>query len=124
MKEKAETGQQSNVVYSIPCKMCSGRYFGETIQRLWIRAGQHRKNVENAKQKPKKSFVSRPRYSEQNKNLYKNIKVLVAKIVIRTAIQHQGIDIYFHPLKHKDGIDVISAPDISKNVCVISATLR
>ena len=57
MKEKVDKGQQSNVVYSIPCKMCSGKHFGEMSQKLCIRCGQHRKDVENANKMPGKTAL-------------------------------------------------------------------
>lgn len=57
MKQKVDTGQQSNVVYSIPCKMCLGRYLGETSQKLCIRCGQHQNDVKNAKKKQRKSAL-------------------------------------------------------------------
>lgn len=57
MKHKLETGQNSNVVYSIRCIQCGCSYIGETSRCLCERCSQHAKDVENKNKKPKKTAL-------------------------------------------------------------------
>ena len=57
MKHKLDTGQNSNVVYSIPCKNCGRIYIGETSRTLCERCSQHEKDVENQQKKPRKTAL-------------------------------------------------------------------
>jgi hypothetical protein len=57
MKHKLETGQNSFVVYKIPCKECRRVYIGETTRKLYERCSQHETDVKNVDKKPKKSAL-------------------------------------------------------------------
>lgn len=59
MKDKLENGQQSNVVYSIPCSQCGKSYIGETSRCLYERCNQHEKDVANKVKKPNKTALVR-----------------------------------------------------------------
>lgn len=57
MKDKLETGQNSNVVYSVRCKQCGYSYIGETSRCLSERCTQHAKDVANRSKNPKKTAL-------------------------------------------------------------------
>lgn len=57
IKDKLETEQNSNVVYSIPCLQCGRSYIGETSRTLCERCEQHKKDVQNKEKKPKKTAL-------------------------------------------------------------------
>lgn len=59
MKDKLENGQQSNIVYSIPCLQCGRSYIGETSRCLCERCDQHEKDVANIAKKPNKTALVR-----------------------------------------------------------------
>lgn len=59
MKDKLDDGQQSNVVYSIPCSTCGLSYIGETSRCLCERKVQHEKDVVNVTKKPNKTALVR-----------------------------------------------------------------
>lgn len=96
MKEKVETGLQSNVVYSIPCKMYQGRYIGKTSQKFCIRCGQHKKDVENANKKPRKSALvahvvkARHEFDFEKASIMKKVR---AKGLLKI---HEANQIIFH----------------------------
>lgn len=59
MKDKLDNGQQSNVVYAIPCIQCGRLYVGETSRCLCERCEQHEKDVANKSKKPNKTALVR-----------------------------------------------------------------
>ena len=44
-KDKTPLGQNSGVVYSIPCSACPANYVGETCQKLEVRLSQHKSDI-------------------------------------------------------------------------------
>lgn len=59
MKDKLQNGQQSNVVYAIPCIQCGRSYIGETSRCLYERCNQHEKDVANIAKKSNKTALVR-----------------------------------------------------------------
>ncbi len=57
MKDPVPVPENSNVVYSIPCKNCGLVYIGETSRKLCERCSQHTKDVENVQKKPTKTAL-------------------------------------------------------------------
>jgi hypothetical protein len=46
-KDKCDTTEQGEVVYSIPCKSCQCAYIGETGRQFKVRLEEHKKDVES-----------------------------------------------------------------------------
>lgn len=76
MKDKLENGQQSNVVYAIPCIQCSKTYIGETSRCLCERCEQHKKDVENKVKNPNKTALVRHVSKMDHQFDFGNTKIL------------------------------------------------
>ncbi|XP_037048105.1 uncharacterized protein LOC119082641 [Bradysia coprophila] len=76
MKDKLEIGQNSNVVYSIRCKICGKSYIGETSRRLCERCSQHAKDVENKAKKPTKTALVAHVVNTKHEFDFSNAKIL------------------------------------------------
>lgn len=47
LKERVDTQDRSNVIYSIPCKYCDKKYIGMTTQKVKARINGHKSTVRN-----------------------------------------------------------------------------
>lgn len=78
LKQKIDHFESCNCVYEINCKQCEAKYYGESVQKLSKRIGQHKTNVKDAVIRNQKPATALAKHCKDNghKFKFKNAKIM------------------------------------------------